>query len=540
MQLIGFIGIAFFVFLAFIFSKNKKNIDWKLVIWGIVMQFLIAGITLGKGLISIIPFFIWVWAISWYNLYALIFSKKNTNKIISTVISFIITVSIIFIIYKLGKTISSFVLSLIWYLFIILGVTTTSAAAFGKNIKLPKGWANIFGILLSCAILGSLIANEKTGADFFDSIGNAVNNFISFSHLGGKFVFGKLFTDMGFIFIINSGVSVIFIVAFIALIDSLGLMNQIIISISRFVDWNMRGMGITPLSGAETIVSISSIPVGGDNLFLVKNYLDKLTKSEIILSISSIMATVSSNTIVAFISLGVSPTHLIAASVMSVPAVIVLGKIYCPEVENPITRGSEIEVVKDENYGKPMPALMVGTVNGLRSVLMIGASLIVFISLIGAIDGILLKLDAYVDGQLLNGIKNSYNEYNGIVPGSLKTLLGYIFSPLSYIMGTPKEDIIKMGYLMGTKVALNEVVAYSQLGEFIQANALTHKSVIIASFALCGFSNPGTVAIMLGKILPFAGENKNNYINLIFKTMFIGAGASWMTAAIAGIISGLI
>lgn len=107
-------------------------------------------------------------------------------------------------------------------------------------------------------------------------------------------------------------------------------------------------------------------------------------------------------------------------------------------------------------------------------------------------------------------------------------------------MGTPVEYIIKMGYLMGTKLSINEFVAFTQLGEFIKSNALTEKSIIIASFALCGYANPGTVAMNLGKVLPFSGNNRENYINLAFKCMFIGAAASWMTAAIAGIISGLI
>ncbi|WP_297286441.1 nucleoside transporter C-terminal domain-containing protein [uncultured Brachyspira sp.] len=541
MNLIGFIGIIVFCLIAFLFSKNRKSIDWKLIIWGIVMQFLIAGITLGKGLISLGTFFIWVWIITWYNIEVLVLRDKKINNILSAVISFLITSLLIFIIYICGAKLSSIIFSFTWYIFLIIGIVKSSANAFGKNIKLPVKWSNIFGVLIPPFILGNLIANGKTGADFFENIGKFVTDFLAFSNLGGEFVFGKLLSsDMGFVFVLSVGSSVIFITAFISLIDALGIMNNVIISTSRFVYWNMKGLGIIPLSGAETLVAVSSIPMGGDNILFIKNYLSKLTKSEIVLSLSSIMATIGAHLFGAFVYMGVSATHIIAASVMSVPAVIAISKIAFPEDEEPVTRGNDIDIIKDENYGKPMPALMTGIWNGIQSILIIAGSLIVFISLIGALDYLLGSLDAYVDGQLLHGVKNAYNEYKGVVPGSLKTLLGYIFSPLAIVMGVPLEDAVRVGYLMGTKVSLNEVVAFTQLGEFIKSGVLTEKSIIISSFALCGFANPGTVAIMLGRVLPFSGENKENYINLIFKTMFIGAAASWMTAAVAGIISGLI
>ena len=541
MQFTGFLGVALFCLIGFLFSKNKKAIDWKLVIWGIVMQFIIAAIILGKGLISLVPFFIWIWAIAWYNLDVFIFRAKKLNIIVSGAASLVLTGIVIGITYLLGGEGSSLLLSIIWYLFIVVGVVRVTLLSFGKDIKLYKHWSNIAGFLLCGIIFGNLLANGKTGADFFGVIGDAITSFLKFASLGGEFIFGKLYTGaVGWVFIIDVGVATIFFIAFVGLLESVGLMNQIIISIARFVDWNMRGMGIKPLSGAETLVAISSIPMGGDNLLLIKNYLSTLTRSEISLSISAIMATISASLFAAFVSLGISPVHLLAASAMSVPAVIVVSKICYPEVDNPVTRGQDIEVVKDANYGKPMNAIMDSINNAIQTVLIMAGSLVVFISLIGVFDSILGRLDAYVDGQLLHGVKNIYGEYNGFVPGSLKTLLGYIFSPLAFAMGTPVEDIIKMGYLMGTKLSINEFVAFTQLGEFIKSNALTEKSIIIASFALCGYANPGTVAMNLGKVLPFSGNNRENYINLAFKTMFIGAAASWMTAAIAGIISGLI
>ena len=140
MQFIGFLGVALFCFIGFLFSKNKKPIDWKLVIWGIAMQFIIAAIILGKGLISLVPFFIWIWAIAWYNLDVFIFRAKNMNIVVSAIASLILTAIVICITYLLGGEASSLLLSIVWYLFIIVGVVRVTLLSFGKDIKLYKYW----------------------------------------------------------------------------------------------------------------------------------------------------------------------------------------------------------------------------------------------------------------------------------------------------------------------------------------------------------------------------------------------------------------
>lgn len=540
MQFTGILGIILFCALGFIFSSDKKSIDWKIVAWGIVMQFLIAAIILGKGFLSLIPLLIWIWAVCYYNLDVMFFRKKNINLPLAIVLSICITGFFVFI-FMLTGTYSSYVMMGLWYLFIFIGFVKTALKSFGKNIPMPKNWANALGFLVSASIFGSLWANGQTGADFFQSVGNAITGFLKFSSLGGEFIFGQLYTgSAGWVFIIDVGVATIFFIAFVGLLESLGLMNEIIISIARFIDWNMKGLTIKPMSGAETLVAISSIPMGGDNLLLIKNYLSSLTKSEISLSVSAIMATISASLFAAFISFGISATHLLAASAMSVPAVIVISKLLYPETKKPITQGQNIDVINDANYGKPMSALMDSIISALQTVFIMAGSLVVFISLIGVFNSILGSVDKFVDGELLGGALNAYGEYKGIVPGSLQTFFGYLFSPLAFAMGTPVEDVIKMGYLMGTKITINEFVAFTQLGNFIKDSAFTQKSIVIASFALCGYANPGTVAMTLGKVIPFSGDNRQNYLALGFKCMLIGAAASWMTASIAGIIIGII
>lgn len=536
MKYAGVLGIVLFCILGFIFSSDKKSIDWKIILWGIIMQFIIAAIILGDNLVSLISLLLWIWAVAYYNIDVLFFKRRNVSIFTAIFLSLLITGFFIFIISLAGKY-SNYIMIFFWYSFIVIGVVKTALKSFGKSMTMPKYWANVFGFFISVSLFGSLWANGQTGAELFQNIGDAITNFLKFASLGGEFIFGNLYSGaVGWLFIIDVGVATIFFIAFVGLLESLGIMNEVIVIVARFIDWNMKGLSIKPLSGAETLVAISSIPMGGDNLLLVKNYLGSLTKSEISLSVSAIMATISASLFAAFVSFGISATHLLAASAMSVPAVIAVSKLVFPETKNPVTRGQNIDVINDENYGKPMNAIMDSIINALQTVFIMAGSLIVFISLIGALDGMLESLDKFVDGELLNGIHSSEGEYKGIVPGSLQTLLGYIFSPIALSMGTPWEDVLKMGYLMGTKISINEFVAFSYLGNFIKDNSITQKTITIASFALCGYANPGTVAMMLGKVLPFSGNNRENYLKLGFKCMLIGAAASWMTASIAGVI----
>ncbi len=541
MNLQGFLGIVSFILLAFLFSEDRKAIDWKLVIWGITMQFVIAGIILGNSLISLSAMFLYVWAIITYNLNILGVFKNS--RLIQPIFGAILTIGGAFL-FSLLRDTAPFVRDIIWYLFLIVG--SVKVILVDKyTLPLPKGWANVVGILLCISIFGSLWATGTTGADFFQSIGDNITDSLSYARAGGAFLFGGLYTGaVGWVFAIDVSVSIIFFAALVSILDSLGLMNQTISSVARFINWNMMSLGIKPLSGAETLVSIGGIPLGGNNVLFIKGYLDRLTNSEISVTLSGVMATISTSLFAAFISIGVSATHLLAASAMSVPAVIALSKILVPETEKPLTQGEDIEIIKSPDYGKPLAATMSGISEGIQISLFMCGALIVFISLIAMIDGVLANLDSFVDGTLLAHIfgqeKTSFGEFKGVVPGSVKTIFGYLFAPLAFAMGTPVEDMVKVGYLMGTKISVNEFVAFTQLGEFIKNSDLSRTSIIISSFALCGYANPGTVATILGMVSPYIKDKKDVYSRYGFIALFLGAGASWMTASIASIFSNIL
>ncbi len=541
MSLQGFLGIAAFILLAFLFSEDRKNIDWKLVLWGVAMQFIIAGIILGNSPISLSTMFIYVCAIVTYNLNVLGIFKNS--RFIQPIFGAILTISGSFL-FSLMRDTAPFVRDTIWYVFLIVG--SAKVILVDKyTLPLPKGWANVTGILLCISIFGSLWATGTTGADFFQSIGDNITASLSYARAGGAFVFGSIYTgDIGWVFAAEVGVSIIFFATLVSILDSLGLMNQAISSIARFINWNMISLGIKPLSGAETLASIGGIPLGGDNLLFIKGYLDHLTNSEIAMILASVMSTIAASLFAAFISMGISATHLLAASAMSIPAAIALSKILVPETGKPLTQGENIEIIKGPDHGKPLSAAMSGISAGVQIALFVCGALVVFISLVAMVDGVLANLDSFVDGTLLAHIygqeKTAFGEFKGIVPGSIKTMFGYLFAPLAFAMGTPVEDIMKVGYLMGTKISINEFVAFTQLSEFIKNSDLSRVSIIISSFALCGYANPGMVAIALGMVSPYIKEKKDIFSRYGFIAMFLGAGASWMTASIASIFSNIL
>ena len=543
MNLQGFLGISIFIGIAYLFSKDRKSIDWGLVLWGLSLQVIIAGFTLGTSLISLSCMFIGVYIIIFYN-FDIISEDKIKNIYLRAFLSFLIASFGSYSFSLLGQ-IAVETRNFIWYIFLIIGFFKIYISNFEKFIYLSNKWSNYFGILICIAVFGTLLATGQTGTSFFQSIGDSIVGLLSYAKEGGSFYFGGLYTGkVGWIFAIDLTTSIIFFTTLVVLIDSLGILNQIIISVARFMNWSMKSVGIKPLSGIEMLLSISSIPIGVNNLLFVRNYLDKLTNSEIILTLTGIMATISAGMFAAFISLGVPANHILAASAMSIPAVIVLSKILVPETKQPITQGTSITIIKDENYRKPLSSIMAGINESLQIVAFMGGALIVFISLIAMIDGVLNSLDTYIDGKLLAGIfkgeKTVFGEYSGIFPGSLKTAFGYIFAPLAFFMGVPLEDVLKVGYLMGTKLTVNEFVAFTQLNEFMDNYELKPISIVISSFALCGYANPGTLAMVLGIVAPYIKVKKEDYRKYGVISVFLGAASSWMTASIASIFGGFI
>jgi CNT family concentrative nucleoside transporter len=269
-----------------------------------------------------------------------------------------------------------------------------------------------------------------------------------------------------------------------------------------------------------------------------------MTRSELLTIMVGGFATIAGGVLAAYMAMGIPAGHLIAASVMSAPAALVVGKIIYPELEHSATAG-DIEMPEIDSGGNVIEAAANGITDGLKLAVNVAAMLVGFIALIAVLDVGLNWIDSLIDGRLLKGEWVTYGsggmspvvgEYAGLFPGSLQTLFGFVLRPLAWLMGVPWTDAGRVGNLLGIKISLNELVAYGVLNSYIQEGAISLRASIISTYALCGFANFSSIGIQLGGIAAVAPRRRADLASLGLKAMFGGAIASWLTATIAGLL----
>jgi CNT family concentrative nucleoside transporter len=379
-----------------------------------------------------------------------------------------------------------------------------------------------------------------------------VSAFLSLSDYGAKFLFGNLadpqyffpgtdggWPGFGFLFAFIVLPTIIFFGGFMGVLYYLGVMQKVIEALSRFMRWTIG------TSGAETLSCTANVFVGQTEApLLIKPFLAGMTRSELLTIMVGGFATIAGGVLAGYIAMGVPAGHLVAASVMSAPAALVVGKLIYPELQHSQTAG-DVSLPDIEVGGNVIEAAANGITDGLKLAVNVGAMLIGFIALIAVLDVILSFVDSLIDGRLLSGSYVTYaasgmspatGEYLGIFPGSLQTLFGTLLRPLSWLMGVPWKDAAAVGSLLGVKLSLNEFVAYGTLGSYIQSGHLSERSIIIATYALCGFANFSSIGIQIGGISAIAPERKSDLAKVGLKAMFGGAIASFLTATIAGIL----
>jgi CNT family concentrative nucleoside transporter len=368
------------------------------------------------------------------------------------------------------------------------------------------------GIQILFAII---ILKTPVGAPFFGAIDIGIKNLLSFSDAGSDFLF-KSFRHgvvedplMNFAFRILP--TLIFFSSLIAVLYHLGIMQFIVKWIARVMQ---KSMGT---SGSETLCVSGNIFVGQTEApLLVKPFILKMTKSELMAVMVSGFATVAGGVMAMYVSmLGDIPGiagHLLAASIMSAPAALVIAKIIYPETEASDTFG-DLKIALDKKDDNIMEALSRGATNGMKLAANVAAMLVAFVAIIAMVNAIL-----------------------GLIDLSLQQILGWIFSPLAWVMGVPWNEAGIIGSLMGEKLVLTELIAFGDLSELMTTNSISDRSAIIASYALCGFANFASVGIQLGGIGGIAPERRKDLAKLALKAMFGGALASWLTATIAGML----
>jgi CNT family concentrative nucleoside transporter len=401
----------------------------------------------------------------------------------------------------------------------VLGLLTMLVLAYSfstnrRAIRLKTlAWG--LGLQLAFAVF---VLRIDAGRIAFQKAGDAVRTLLGYAYAGSHFVFGDLAKPGSQLGYVAFGVlpTVIFIAAFFAVLYHFGIMQVII----RVFAWVMtRVMGA---SGAESLNVAASIFMGQTEAPLtIRPFLADLTRSELMTVMTSGMAHVSGGIMAAYIFFGIDPRHLLSAVIMTAPGTLLMAKMLVPETEQPRTAGRVVmneEEEKTEKEENLLGAIARGTTDGLHLALNIAAMLISFLALIALTDGI------------LGGIHHWVSWF----PESLEKIFGAIFAPVAWVIGVPWHDCKFVGTLLGTRMALNELVAFSMLGT--QKGALDPRSFTIATFALCGFANLSSIGIQIGGIGALAPNKKGELARLGIRAMLAGTMANLMSASIAGML----
>jgi CNT family concentrative nucleoside transporter len=359
----------------------------------------------------------------------------------------------------------------------------------------------------------------KTGfGKVFQWIGSGVNSMLDYAEQGSNFLFGPLGIKSGpygVIFAFQVLPIVIFIASFFSILYYLGVMQWIVKAMAIGMQ---KLMGV---SGAESLNVAASIFMGQTEAPLtIKPFLAGLTESELFTIMTSGMAHVSGAVMAAYVKIaGVPIEHLLTAVIMTAPATIMLSKIFVPETEKPATAG-RVEIKVEKTAVNVIDAAAQGAGDGLHLALNIGGMLIAFLALIAMVNGI------------LGGLHNLPGF--GWLPASLEKLFGAIFAPVAFIMGVPWKDAASIGDLLGTRLVLNEFVAFLKLGPM--KAQLDPRSFVIATYALCGFANFSSIAIQIGGIGALAPNRKSDLARLGLRAVAAGSLANFMSACIAGML----
>jgi CNT family concentrative nucleoside transporter len=450
----GFLGLIMLVGIAYLFSKHKKSINWKLVITGILIQFILAVLVFKE---IQIPF---------------------TDISMSSIFSFL---------------------------------------------------AGFFTQLLSFTDAGAqfIFGNWPDSAEIF--------------RLGAE---GRVEHTIGYVFAFKVLPTVVFFSALTSLLYYLGILQKIVYGFAWVLSKTMR------LSGAESLAAAANIFVGQTEApLIVKPYISKMTKSEVMCLMTGGMATIAGGVFAAFIGfLGGDDIaaqqefakHLLTASILSAPAAIVCAKILFPETENV---NQNLDINKEKMGSGPLEAISLGTTDGIKLAVNVAGMILVFLAFIALINYLLINIIGDFDGigswkfTSLNNIIQSNTIYDGF---NLQMILGYLFAPLAWIIGIELNDIVLAGQLLGEKTVINEFIAYLSLKDIIASGGgelIQKRTIVILTYALCGFSNFASIGIQIGGIGSIAPNQRSTLARLGLRSLIGGTLACLMTATISGIFN---
>ena len=404
----------------------------------------------------------------------------------------------------------------------ILGLVILLALswAFSTSRKTIKMRTVLTGLGLQF-IFAFVVLRWEFGRWCIEKAGDGAKALLACSFAGSEFVFGKAgaqHSELGFIFAFQVLPAIIFIAAFFAILYHYGIMQFII----RIAAWVMQKlMGV---SGVESLDVAASIVMGQTEAPLtIRPYLPRVTQSELMVIMTAGMAHVSGSIMAAYLATGVEAKHLLTAVIMTAPGTITVAKMLVPETEVPETGGySKVDIPEEEKSANVLEAAAKGTSDGLHLAMNVAAMLISFLALIFLIN---MGLGGAHSVLARHGFAH--------FPSSLQQIFGVLFAPVAFIIGVPWHDCTAVGNLLGTRMVMNELVAFTQLGPL--KGVLDPRSFTIATFALCGFANFSSIGIQIGGLGALAPNRRGDLARLGFRAMIAGTIANLMSACIVGL-----
>lgn len=361
-------------------------------------------------------------------------------------------------------------------------------------------------------VLALVILKTPWGLNVFKSLGDIVSNFLSFSDVGAKFVFGENFKDHFFAFQLLP--TIIFFSAFVSVLYYYGILQRVV----NVLAWGM--MKTMKTSGSESLSCAGNIFLGPtESALMVKPYVANMTQSELHAVMTGGFATIAGGVLGAYLSFGIPTAHLIAAFFMTAPISLVVSKLLYPETEVSETAG-KAELQVKSNYVNVIDAATTGAIDGMKLAVNVGVVIIAFLGLLAAANALLGWLGAQISLPQL----------------SLEWILSFIMAPVAWLLGVPWADCGQVGALLGKKTILNEFLAYVDLGKLIENQKISQRGAIIATYALCNFANIGSIGITIGGMAGIAPNRQQDLARLGVRTMIGGLLTGFITACIAGML----
>ena len=534
----GALGMAFLILVCYLLSTNRKAVNWKLVVFGILAQVMFAMGVLHTTFLGQPVFWMLFGVVLLYTVFRKL-GKARSGEAPITSDSGGLGMSVLWQALFAGGLILAPRLFGTWSsLAMTLSVVGVLLIAFRLGSRHPELMK--WNILISSTILTLCVYTRVCPPEIFrvvlQSVSSVFVSLINVSHKGTEFIFGNLADpsqSWAYVFAIQVLPNIIFFAALSAILFYLGILQKIVYIFAYLLNKLF-------ISGAESMSTAANIFLGQTEApLMIRPYLDKMTRSEILCIMVGGMANTAGSVLAAYVGMlggtdvdqqNYFALHMLSQSIMSAPAAIVVSKILFPQTQGELI-SKDLTVPREKLGDNFLDALSLGTTDGLKLAVNVGAMLIVYTAVVWVLNGLLGWVGdlTHVNGQIATATGGRYTSL------SMQMILGYVFSPVAWLMGVNSIDMVSIGQLLGEKTILNEFVAYISLGNMKAANLIQDpKSLLIATYALCGFANFASIGIQIGGISQLAPSQRRNLTELGVKALIGGTIACLMCGCIAG------